>query len=489
MKTVLLMVKRGRIYDYAGAGQYRPKRGRFAGPVQQGLRYAGYGQLAAAVPVAGAAWQLATGIRDTAVAYNRRNHPDRAVLADALFGGDKKTIAALTAYHKKHGTIKGFSKARRGAASKHHNVNSAAVPTGRPAHRVKRRKRRRRKKEPLSRRVGRLEKAQAHETSRISRVAIANFTPDAVTAGQTQSPNTVQFVIHDRTGIEGLFTSGRAVTTYGITTNTAWTGSGTEFPKLAFVEPDRTDTSNLANYAAAVTANKNMVQRNPFLYDGGTDFPFSANLWKKYTTYMEITMYNGHTYPVFVQFNELSPKEALCEEHPFTQALEHFQDSALNSGLAYANSKYILPENNIFKVRDCQKYWHVKTRTVEIPAGGNYTYKIRATCSNFNQKKHDDVLDQYGVTGATNAYCKHLGSRLLFMRTWGALGHRGSEVSDEGAITMPVNELHGKIKVFESITYDAGGGPRIVDTSTFNDYRDTSGTAKVIAADHGEKTA
>jgi hypothetical protein len=487
MKTGLLMVKRGRIYDYGNYayGQRNAKRQRVSGAMSA----VGLGRYAPLVPLVGAGYEAYKGTRGVFEHFGEKRRQanlrrggkvaDFQRMVDAIYAGDKKTVAH---YKKKLEGSSRASKPRGGGT--HQSTSTTVVPSGAIVKRSGRRRRRRRKKQSLSKRVGRLEHQNQTNWSTYRLQHIVNGRLTASTTGKSTNPWAIYAEAFTPTLIDSAWSSKLPITWTGIDTETAW--SNRSFPNLPYISRSTNDTGTVGALALALEGSREINARSPFDFDAGSgnDFP----VFERFGMYCAMTFYNAHAYPIHLQFNEFSPKKAV-KETPWELATDvHQNTSDPTDNETFGNTKYTLPENNILRVSQVQKWYHVKTRTVEVPPGALFRYNWKTSCRRYNKDRITEAVTAAGSD--TSAALPQAGTKYLAIRVWGAMGSRIAGTTAGGCNYLPTDRVEVQVKHHFDVKYKAGEGHGL-HNEDFYDDRDLDQTHEVIthALEHNSSSA
>lgn len=190
----------------------------------------------------------------------------------------------------------------------------------------------------------------------------------------------------------------------------------------------------------------------------------------RWGVYRKFRYYNNQEQPVYLQFNELRPKDPTSDS-PVATAEDQLNGNAIRN-YAYMNteatsnerdinnSEYKLPSYNIFTLSDVKKRWHLKTRVVCIQPGGHYTYTMKNAEKNFNYRS---VRKEHTESGSdTNEYLPALGSTFLAVRQWGSLGEAPG-TTEFGVREAATDGLKFSLEEFYTFRYQSGGISRQVE--------------------------
>lgn len=449
----------------------------YTGGAYSGARYvapraAGWGALGAAGRVAGravpylaaasAAWELGRGISDALVHHNNPKGLDIFDLTRERLLAKDPSGKLLAAFNAKVGA-KGPG---RGAKSHHQSVSTVTgVSSGVRAKRL-RRTRHRRKKEPLRRRVGRLERETAEGRGTLRIVSLWNARCPQSLAGQLSSYTNGVITLHDPADRSTWFTGTGPVKFSGFTSGTAYNQT---IPEPQYWEPDSVDPTKWG-----------IVARSP--YDLASSLlNKDMKFWQSFSSYVEVVLYNAHAYPVHVQSDVFSVKERAPVKTPADIAVEAKKATADTGDTegAGAGTRWTVPGYNVLADPMVSKFYNRTTNSYEIPAGGVMTLRFKTTTRNTSVDKLNAENGE-GITFPKAS--KILGTKYIYLRTWGALGTRDTGTTAGGAVEVPVNRLEMTAKVVNAMKYTAGGH-KPIRIDRFVDQRDTDGNIEVLTAD------
>lgn len=359
------------------------------------------------------------------------------------------------------------------------------------------RRRRRTKKVPLRRRVGRVERLLKNSVGQVRAVTLYNGVAPTALPGFTNAPSDSDaglMILHPPAAIYGGGAWSAAVSTVN-TTSTALavvassdTGGkvlAASLPLLEYWEPDH----DVAISGDPLTS-MGLVKRNPIAdtISQSVNNP-NQNFVHSIDTYIVCEYYNGHGYPVHIQFNECTVKNRIAEVSPLTCAITSISDTVTDIDTHSLVAKgYQMPDRNPFKLPAVKKHYNVKTTQYEIPAGGILTVRFKAHSGTLNRKKYEEERGTATVTSPLAT--KNLGTKYIYIRVWGATGIRtledGTANGSGGTYLMPVNRVHVGMRAYFKCKYPTGGHQHIPMTERYVDNRDGGTTAATSLATLGE---
>lgn len=392
----------------------------------------------------------------------------------------------------KKGNLRG-SKTRRGpigpARANATGVGTTVATTGRGASRVRRRKRRSRKKQSLRKRVGKLERKVPKLSSR--RVIVERssatlgspqtFATPLMTDDATPVPQSIVLLPQTTVTTNGAWSPGCMFGFDGYFDVTEMCTANRLGELLYFDHPSSLETSATNNNTNFKT-NWVSFKKDPCAewivkdqFPSGTltkqEVYADFNLFR-WSVMRMFTFYNNQDIPIYLQFNELRPKDP-TSENPIETALSQLEgnaardyaldeDEGSSAQRNLTNSEYANFEYNPFTLSDVKKRFRVKTRTICIQPGGHYVYSMKNPEKWFNwrnvRKEHTEA------DGATHDWLPSLGSTLLNIRQAGPIGAATGVVSagppvvlETGVRRAATQPLNFTMKEYYTVKYQNGG--------------------------------